>query len=236
MIKISKNILSALGLNELQASVYVATLELGQATMQEISQKSGVKRTSIYNFIDFLKERQLITETKKNKRKVYSAINPEHLAELVKVKLMETQAIIPELLAIYNQKNNKPRVTYHEGLEGIKEVYADLLRTKGEVVSYEDLDYLKKMLPKDYYNYLPPERARRNIPLRAISKDCTVAREFIKNDLKINRTTRFIQTSEDLRTEINIYDNKVALISFRNDVPFGVLIEDRDISQTLKTT
>lgn len=204
--------------------------------MQDISRKSGVKRTSIYNFIDSLKEKQLITETKKNKHKVYSAINPEHLTELIRIKLLETESVIPELMAIYNQKNNKPRVTYHEGLDGIKEIYADLLKTKTEVVSYEDLDYLKKMLPKEYYDYLPPERAHRGIGLRTISKDSTVAREFVKNDPKLNRETKFIQTNDDLKTEINIYDNKVALISFRDDTPFGVLIEDKDIAQTLKTT
>lgn len=236
MSKISKNLLNTLGLTEDQISVYLATLELGQASMQDIARKSGVKRTSIYNFLDSLKEKQLLTEIKKHKRKVYSAINPEHLVELVKIKVIEMESVLPELMAIYNQKNNKPRVTYHEGLAGIKEVYADLLKTKKEVISYEDLDYLKKMLPKEYYNYLPPERAHRGIPLRAISKDCAIARDFVKNDFKLNRATKFIQTKQDLKTEINIYGDKVALISFRNDTPFAVLIEDKDITQTLRTT
>ena len=34
----------------------LAALELGEATMQDLARKSKVKRTSIYNFIDKLKE------------------------------------------------------------------------------------------------------------------------------------------------------------------------------------
>ena len=43
-------LIKSLGLSEAEIAVYLATLELGQANVQEISRKSGVKRTSIYNF------------------------------------------------------------------------------------------------------------------------------------------------------------------------------------------
>ena len=47
-------LIQTLGLSEHEAAVYLAALELGEANIQEISRKSGVKRTSIYNFIDTL--------------------------------------------------------------------------------------------------------------------------------------------------------------------------------------
>ncbi len=37
------------------------------------------------------------------------------------------------------------------------------------------------------------------------------------------------------KTEINIYGNKVAFISFRSREPFAVLIEDEGITETLRT-
>ena len=37
----------ALGLSEAELAVYLAALELGEAQIQDISRKSGVKRTSI---------------------------------------------------------------------------------------------------------------------------------------------------------------------------------------------
>ena len=70
-------LIQTLGLSEQEVAVYLAALELGEAHIQDISRKSGVKRTSIYNFIDALKERQLLSEIKKGKRKLYSAVSPQ---------------------------------------------------------------------------------------------------------------------------------------------------------------
>ena len=40
--------LKSLGIEEKQAKVYLACLELGTATIQELADKSKVKRTSIF--------------------------------------------------------------------------------------------------------------------------------------------------------------------------------------------
>jgi hypothetical protein len=47
------------------------------------------------------------------------------------------------------------------------------------------------------------------------------------------RETRFIQ-DVDFATEIDIYGDKVALMSFRGDKPMAVVIEDTDIATTLR--
>src|SRR3989344_4616240 len=119
---LSKSLLSSLGLNEAQATVYTTALELGESNMQQLSRKSGIKRTSIYNFIDELKSRGLIVELKKRRRKIYSAVHPRQLLEMEKTKIMELEHVMPELLAIQNKSKTKPRVTFYDGIEGIKEV------------------------------------------------------------------------------------------------------------------
>ena len=84
-MEIPTSLLNSLGLSDAEGRVYLAALELGEASIQQLSRKSGVKRTSIYNFIDKLKERQVITETRKAKRSVYSAVHPAQLAEMLKL-------------------------------------------------------------------------------------------------------------------------------------------------------
>ncbi len=232
-MKIPKEILITLNLNESQAAVYLAALELGQATMQELAHKSKVKRTSIYNFIEELKGRGLITETKKKKRRIYSAVHPEQLVEMEKTRVRELQRMLPELLAVYNKSDSKPRVTFYEGIEGTEEVYADMLKEKQPIYVYEDLEHMKVGMRPAFYNTWPGERARRGIPLKAISRDSATAREFTKDNIRLLRQSKFIN-SGDLKTEINIYGDKVALMSFRTSPPFCVLIEDHDITETLR--
>lgn len=235
-MKIDSALLTSIGLSKQEVSVYLAALELGEATVQELSRKSGVKRTSIYNFIDRLKDRQIIQETKRKRRSVFSATHPHQLMEIQKMKLRELENAMPQLLAINNRSLRKPRVTFYEGIEGIKEVYNDMLNQKQPIVCWSDQKHMWPTLGKEYCEYFPPERARRGIPIRMIATDTQENRGYAKKDRELARETKFISAESDLRTEINIYGNRVLLASFRSAPPFAVLIEDRDIAETLRVT
>lgn len=234
MKKLSNSLLHSLNLSEAQASVYAAALELGIANMQQLATKSGIKRTSIYNFIEGMKERGFIVEITKRKRTMYSAVAPEQLIEIEKTRLAELEQTLPELRAIQNESATKPRVAFYDGIEGIKEVYADILKDKKEIIAFEDLENMKKVLPDSFYNWFPTERARRDITIKSILRDSPEAREITKLDIRLLRKTKLINSS-DWKTEINIYGDKVALMSYRTKIPFCVLIEDHNIAETMRS-
>lgn len=232
-MRAAKKILRMLGLSDAATKVYLAALELGEATIQDLSRKSGVKRTSIYNFIESLKQQHILLETKKGKRNVYSSADIDQVFEMGKLRLMEFQTILPELRAIQNRSPNKPRVTFHEGIEGIKELYANTLNEGKAIVGWSDYEYMKKGLGDRYFRYYPLERTKRGITFKSIARDSAAARESAKLDSERLRETKFITTG-DLRTEVNIYGNKVSLMSFRAITPFAVLIEDPNIAETFR--
>ena len=178
--------------------------------MQQLARKSGVKRTSIYNFIDELKERGFIVETIKKKRKMYSAVNPEQLVEIEKTRLAELERLTPELLAIQNKSKTKPRVMFYDGAEGIKEVYADMLKDKKEIIAFEDLEHTKKSLPASFYDYFPNERAKRGITFKSILRDSKEARRLTEKTIKLLRESKFLKTA-DWKTEINIYGDNIKI-------------------------
>lgn len=233
MEKIPKNLLQSLNLSDAQGRVYIATLELGQGTIQALARKSGVKRSTIYTFIEDLKERSLILETKKKKRTLYSAAHPEHLIELERARLSEIQSLLPELLAIYNQSRTKPRVVFYEGLDGIKEVYGDTLKERQSIVGWSDYEQSQKILGEYYYSYAK-ERSQHNILYRCIARDTPEARNKL---LLSNKELREIKLSSsgDIATELYMYGNKVVLINFRSAPPIAILLEDTSIAGTLRS-
>lgn len=233
MQKLTNEMLSVLGMSPMQGKVYIAALELGEAGMQALSRKAGVNRSTIYTFIEDLKSRGYIQETKRGRRRVYSAAHPDLLLEKEKGRVAELERMLPELVAINNRSKHKPKVTFYEGLEGIETVYNDMLRDKKEIVAYEDLDNLKEGLSGKTFEWFPKERAKRDILIRSISRDTPLAREFSKRNIGLLRETKFLKTKE-FRTDINIYGNKVALMDLRG-TPFAVLIENKDIAETLRT-
>lgn len=234
-MRIDASLFTSLGLSKQEVAVYLAALELGEATVQELARKSGVKRTSIYNFIDKLKDRQILQETKRKQRSLFTATHPHQLLELAKLRLHELQNVMPQLLAINNRSLRKPRVTFYEGSEGIKEIYNDMLIHEQPIMCWSDQKHMWPILGKEYCEYFPPERARRGIPLQMIATDSVENREYAKKDKECARETKFISANSDLKTEVNIYGSKVILASFRSSPAFAVLIEDRDIAETFRT-
>lgn len=232
---ISKNILHSLGLNEQQIAVYLAALELGESNMQQLARKSGVKRTSIYNFIEDLKERGLIIEVKKQKHRIYSGVDPKQLLEIEKLRVKELENIMPELLAIQNKSHTKPRVSFYEGIDNVLAVYDDQLKERKPIFAFEDMEYMKMAMPESFYNNWPAERARRNVSFSSITRDSEAAREYTKKNIKLLRKIKLIKTEKPWKTEINIYGDKVALFRFREDHAMTVLIEDHDIAYTLQS-
>lgn len=229
-----KELAEALGLNEKELAVYLAVLELGEGYVQDISRKSGLQRTSVYNFLEELKERQLISEIKKGKRRLFSATSPHLLLEQQKSKVSSVERLIPQLLAIQNSVKDKPRVSFYEGIEGIKEIYRMTLRGKQTIYAWEDLDRTHDMLPPSFFKGYPEERAAKNIPARCIDRDSPFAREFTsKNNVRLARESRFV-SSEEFGTEINVFGNKVAFFSYSKKNPFGVVIDDVGIASAQK--
>ncbi|MEK7156256.1 MAG: helix-turn-helix domain-containing protein [Patescibacteria group bacterium] len=227
-------LMQTLGLSEQEIAVYLAALELGEANIQEISRKSGVKRTSIYNFIDTLKERQLLSEIKKGKRKLYSAVSPHHLVDEQKSKVASMERLIPQLLAIQNNVRNKPKVSFYQGLEGLKEIYRVTLRDKQIIYAWEDLDAAVGTLPWSFLNWYVAQRVAKKIAARCIDRDSKFAHEWTeKNDVTFMRETRFVD-SEEFGTEINVFGNKVAFFRWDKENPFGVIIEDEGIATAVR--
>ncbi len=232
MIKLSKQLITSLNLTEAEAAVYLAALELGQANMQQLARKSGVKRTSIYNFIDELKERHLITETKKNGRSLYSATSPERLVEIEKARLQELSDTLPQLLAIQNSEKTKPKVTFHEGFEAVREIYDDFVKEDKPIIAWSEFNESKKATGT-LFEEQAVRRSRKNVTVQWITTDTPEAHAFTKHDYGLLRETKFVKSGK-FKTKIVVYGNKLALLSYHANPPYVVLIEDQDIADTVK--
>ena len=123
---------------------------------------------------------------------------------------------------------------FYENIDGIKDVYVDMLQEGKEILAFEDLEHMQIALPKSFYEHFPTERARRGIQFKSILRDSPEARRLVEKNRQLLRQSRLL-ASADWRTEVNIYGKKVALMSFRAKTPFCVLIDDHDIAETLRS-
>ena len=227
------NTLKNLGIDEKQTKVYLACLELGQGTVGEVALKSGIKRTSIYNFLEEMKQKGLISEVEQLGKTMLVAEDPNNLIARAERQTEELKKVLPELLGIFNLPGNKPKVKFYQGVEGIKTAYDDILKTGENTYGFSDYEKMFALLPADYLWTFPTDRIKNKIKFYCIAQDGPKGREVKQKDKTQLRETKLVKDI-NFETEINIYGNKVAMMSFRRPGA-AVIIEDAAIAQTLKS-
>ena len=75
--------LQEIGLNEKEAKVYLAALELGQSVVQDIAKKAGVNRATTYFVIEGLMKMGLMSSFHKGKKQYFVAADPDRLIRVV---------------------------------------------------------------------------------------------------------------------------------------------------------
>ncbi|KKU45025.1 MAG: Transcriptional regulator TrmB [Microgenomates group bacterium GW2011_GWA2_46_7] len=126
-MSVDVSLLKQLGMEEKEAKMYLAALEFGPTTIVKLAKKSGIKRTTIYEFIDDMVARGLIATSISVKRTLYSASEPVKLEQLIEKQREIIKEILPGLESLAKKSPQRPRVRFYEGVEGIRSVYNDTL-------------------------------------------------------------------------------------------------------------
>ncbi|MFA5991105.1 MAG: helix-turn-helix domain-containing protein [Candidatus Doudnabacteria bacterium] len=227
-----------LNFTEKEANVYLACLELGKGTVSQIARHANINRTHGYNILDTLANRGLVIISGKEPKQEYAAESPEKIKEMIRNEikkneayLKEADAIIPKLKSIHNVKG-RPQIRFYEGEKGIEEVYEDTLTSKGEILAYAMVEDVHNTLP-DYFPKYYFRRAQKNIPIRAIFPNTPAAKELTKDNKIQKRQTALVPADKySFSPEINIYDNKVMIASWKEKL--GIIIESGEVADAMK--
>lgn len=238
-----KEKLKKLGLSDKESKVYLAALELGGDSVQNISKKSGVHRATTYLCLEKLKDLGLIIEQKKGKKTIYAGEYPEKLLTNIiqkqgdlKKREVEITNLLPELKAIFNFSKDKPRIRFFEGKEGVKQIYMDTLYNNNEVLAFLSIKKFDPGLLKELYKEYVPQRIKKNIKAYVIAPAEPKTVGYQERDKKELRETKLVNPKDyPFSIEIDIYSqNKVAFMSYSSKEMFGVIIESKEVYSTMK--
>ena len=232
--------LQKLGLSAKEASIYLASLELGPGTAQEFAQKTGLRRPTVYFTIEQLKKRGLLSQFEKGKKTFFTAESPENLSVLLgtqEKKIEEARSVLnvllPELGGLFNASAERPRVRFFEGKEGLKAMQEDFLRAKEKnlVSIYSFSDYHNVFTPEERRAYRE-KRVKKNIFARGIYT--RVEGPLKAGELPLASELRWVpQDKFPFTSDITVYGNRVAAASLKGR-NVGVIIESQEIANTLR--
>ncbi len=227
------------GLSEKEARVYLASLELGPATATQIAQKADVNRATTYVELEALMKIGLVSTFEKGKTTLFSAESPEVLKRILHNKeqatalgLLSLEKLLPDLLKMHEYAEERPRVRFFEGKEGLLTMQEDFLKTKDKAIEavYNVDDYNRIFSEAEQKAYFQ-ERVSKKIHARGIYNRSAGAFQYMPELTE----ARFIPESTfPLSSDIVIYGDKVAIASLRDKL-VGVIIENKQITNTLRT-
>lgn len=224
------NLLKDLGFHEKEAGIYLATLELGKTTILEIAKRSGIKRTTVYELLPNLENKGLINRTKEGKKFYFVAENPRTVAQVIKEHEKRFAEALPELMAMFNSQENKPKVFFYQGVTEVQRMYEDTLHEGKPLLNYTSIADLYQYLEKSWVDDYIKRRNKLGIKTRIIAVDSLEAQEWAASAPNELREMRLVpKTKQPFSADVHVYGNKVIITTYRNNL-FGLMIEDENIA------
>lgn len=128
-----EELLKEIGLSVNEARVYETLIKISEASVQKISNKSGVHRRNVYDSLSKLTEKGLVSESFIKGEKNFKAINPRRLLDLLKEKQEKLNKALPEMQERLASHEEKEEAYFYRGIEGFKNYLQKILETKEPV-------------------------------------------------------------------------------------------------------
>lgn len=232
------------GLSEKQAKLYRLLLIDGEKRVATLSRSSGIKRGNTYALLRNLTLQGLVTEFDKNHITYFRPEPPQKLMELVEARQKEAGLahdlatdLNPSLNRYYTLSIGKPTVRYFEGEQGLREVFADIYAPKTDVVyGCVDLEVVDSVFPQYVLRDLIPLRVKNKLFAYTLVADSQTARKIKAQDkLQLRQTILLDKKLYPLPAEIDVYEDKIAMLSFERRKFIGMIIQNQAFAETVRS-
>jgi HTH-type transcriptional regulator, sugar sensing transcriptional regulator len=239
-----EEILAKVGLTTQESRTYLALLRMKESQTGALCKETGIASSNIYNVLDGLMKRGLVSYRLRNNVKIFMASEPEVLNELFverEKKLGEERKEVGEL--IKNLKKPKKgsesyaNYKYFEGISGVKAMWYEItdylsLVDRGDVIKV----YIQKKEAYEhmvgFYNEFHKERKKSGVGYQMILPldDRALGEKRKKGDKSME------VKYADLKNEAGwgVIGEKFYILTTTGKLPVAFLINNKKIADTFK--
>ncbi len=240
MVPMDIEILKGIGLTEPQANTYLKLLELGEASPPELAEELGETRTNMYSILEQLQAKNIALRLDVNKKIVYRPAHPVNISTYVERRRnvilnweYKLNSIMPGMVKTYFATTEQPAVRHFQGREALEHIYEEIIDDRKElmvIVPNEEHEFMGEAFIDDFVK----ARVKKKIKAQILTPKLPGDKPNLRND-KAHFITRYWYKPEQYTApvEVNIYGDKVAYLSFGNEV-FGTIIHSPQIAQSAR--
>jgi len=234
-------VLSQIGLTESEQKVYVALLDLGDSTRSDIVNTSGVAGSKIYELLEKLQEKGLVSIYMKDNVKHFKAVNPNQILNYVQKKKselldIEIQAhnILPILLGKFNASKEDQEIELLSGIRGLEIIF----REQVELLHGGDTCYVlggtkgsDEAVVQAFFEKIHLMREQKKIKTKMLfnSNQKQSTEELYSTKKYPCTSTKYID--HDSPVAINIYANRTVILIFGRQIS-AIHIKSQDVANS----
>ncbi len=233
-----KEILQKIGLTRGESDVYMALLKIGNTSSGKLIKRSGVSRSKVYEVLERLKQKGLVTEMIKQNVKYFEATNPKRIIDLLdsekkdlEKREAEAEKLVPDLIKMQKAQLEKQEARVYTGFEGWKALYNEILDSLDEGDEYlafgigpEEAKDKKVIL---FFRKFHMRKKEKKIKARIIMKPKT--RNIMKKSFSDLKYYRYRFLDAKLPTNIAIYKDCISILVWGEN-PVAFLINSKQVA------
>lgn len=229
--------LKKLGLSQSEATLYLSLLKLGASEVQPLIEETGFYKANVYQTLERLCEKGIVSKIVENKKRVYQIQKPESIIEFIKKKkdeLDEQEEIAKELVKNIEKKKStqiQETAMVFRGIAGVKQIYSEIIDKKLNYLVFGSPKESEIIIEDYYWQNLHLKQKENKIKAKMIfHKSLRKWKKLIPRDII---DLRFFDQEFEPLTETTIYGTKVAFVVW-TEKPVITIINNEHVANSYK--
>jgi sugar-specific transcriptional regulator TrmB len=225
-------VLADLGLGKNGTKVYLTLLKQGVATAPLIADKSKVHRTNVYDALERLMEKGLVSYVVKEKVKYYEATDPGNLMKLLDEKRDSLQLLLPKLL-LEKKLTHQTEVKVSEGVIAARHHFLNLLDYGKEILVFGVPKEAPELLGEFYLERFHRMRIEKKIEERVIYNSDALGRYGKLQKVKYLKA-KLLPAKFSSPMSINICADEVFFVLYSREPCLIIRIIGKDVADIFR--
>jgi len=222
-----------IGLEKIEAQIYLYLLENGPHTHLELSRETNTNRSKIYRYVEKLTQKNLLVLSVSSRGKKLLAASPQNIKlliqnqeEAIKTKKEKLPFLIKNLSTLPSYTAREFEIKHYRGQEGLRQMLWNHLQAKREIHAFS---YKNKndIVGKPYADKIRQEQMDRQITLYELENETDqgdYSYTSVRGWEKYYKSLYIPPKTLDIKQYIAIFNDTVSIINWLDDEEVGLEI------------
>jgi len=220
-----------LGFSQNEVKIYIALLEKGLSTPTDIAKKTKLYRTNIYDALDRLMKKGLVSYVINEDKKFFDVSDPKNLLVLLKEKELNLQKVMPEFELAKQLSKSGSQSCIFEGVQAFQKLLDSFLKYNEPILVFG----IPKNAPELMKTFIPHFHQRRiakKIVMKHIYNHNAQERINFLNKMPLTEA-KYLPSQYDSKVSTNICGDEVVLALWTDPV-FVIQINNKHIADAYR--